>query len=273
MSHPFRDAALLGAVQGVTEFLPISSDGHLALVEMLFRIDEGSLTFNVMLHAGTLLATALMMREKVSRLVVDGARSLPRPSTLPDSPGGRDALVVLLASIPTAVIGLLLRDAVERWTESPWVVGLGFLATSACVISTLWVRPGVREVPSYVGSVLVGIAQGLAVLPGFSRSGATITSALWLGVRPERAFELSFLMSLPAVFGAIALESRHAIHESFPAGPALIGAAVAFVTGVAAIALLRRVVIGGRFALFAIWTLPLALATLAMAAVWPLKAH
>ena len=79
MSNPFRDAALLGAVQGVTEFLPISSDGHLALVEMLFKIDEGSLTFNVMLHAGTLLATALMMREKVGRLVVDGARSLPRP--------------------------------------------------------------------------------------------------------------------------------------------------------------------------------------------------
>lgn len=269
MSHPFRDAVLLGAVQGVTEFLPISSDGHLALVEMLFRIDEGSLTFNVMLHAGTLLATALMMRERVGRVVIDGVRALPRPQTLPQTPGGRDLLVVILASLPTGVIGLLLRDAVERWTDSPWVVGLGFLATSACVLSTLWVRPGVRDVPSYAGAVLIGLAQGLAVLPGFSRSGATITSALWLGVRPERAFELSFLMSLPAVFGAIALESRHAIHESFPAGPAVTGAAVAFVTGIAAIAILRRVVMSGRFALFAIWTLPLAIATMAMAAVWP----
>jgi undecaprenyl-diphosphatase len=269
MFHPFRDAVLLGAVQGVTEFLPISSDGHLALIELLFKIEQGSLTFNVMLHAGTLIATALMMRERVARLVVDGARALPHPSRMAESAGGRDALVVLLASIPTAIIGLLLRDAVERWTSSPWVVGLGFLATSACVVSTLWVRPGTHDVPSYLGSVLVGLAQGLAVLPGFSRSGATITTALWLGVRPERAFELSFLMSLPAVFGAIALESRHALHESFPAGPALLGALVAFATGVAAIAVLRRVVISGRFALFAIWTLPLGIATLAMAAVWP----
>jgi len=269
MSHPFRDAVLLGAVQGVTEFLPISSDGHLALVELLFKIDEGSLTFNVMLHAGTLFATALMMRERVGRVVIDGVRAVPHPSSLPNSPGGRDLLVVLLASIPTALIGLLLRDAVERWTRSPWVVGIGFLMTSVCVFSTMWVRPGSRDVPSYAGAVFVGIAQGLAVLPGFSRSGATITSALWLGVRPERAFELSFLMSLPAVFGAILLEGRHAMRESFPVLPALIGATVAFATGVAAIAVLRRVVISGRFALFALWTLPLAIATMAMAAVWP----
>jgi undecaprenyl-diphosphatase len=137
------------------------------------------------------------------------------------------------------------------------------------VLSTLWVPSGKREVPTYVGSVLIGVAQGLAVLPGFSRSGATIASALWLGVRPERAFELSFLMSLPAVFGAIALESRHAMHESFPVLPAVVGASVAFVTGVVALSLLRRVVISGRFALFALWTLPLGIATLAMAAVWP----
>jgi undecaprenyl-diphosphatase len=137
------------------------------------------------------------------------------------------------------------------------------------VVSTLWVRPGSREVPSYGGALLVGIAQGLAVLPGLSRSGMTITSALWLGVRPERAFELSFLMSLPAVFGAIVLESRHAMGETFPVTPALVGASVAFASGVLALLLLRRIVRNGRFALFALWTVPLALATLAMAAVWP----
>jgi undecaprenyl-diphosphatase len=269
MSHPFRDAALLGLIQGITEFLPISSDGHLALAELLFKIDEGGLTFNVMLHAGTLVATALMMREKLGRLIADGVRAVPQPKRLTTTAGGRDALVVLLASLPTAVIGLLLRDAVERWTESPWVVGLGFAATSLCIVSTTWVKPGTNDVPSALGSVLIGIAQGLAVLPGFSRSGATITSALWLGVRPERAFELSFLMSLPAVLGAILLEGRHVIGQPFPVVPAAIGASIAFVTGVVALMFLRRVVIRGRFALFALWTVPLSLATLAMAAVWP----
>lgn len=269
MSHPFRDAALLGVIQGVTEFLPISSDGHLALAELLFKIHEGGLTFNVMLHAGTLLATALMMREKLGRLLADGLRAVPDPKSLNTTAGGRDAIVVLCASVPTAIIGLVLRDAVERWTQSPWVVGLGFAATSLCIVSTIWVKPGTNDVPTPLGAVLVGVAQGLAVLPGFSRSGATITSALWLGVRPERAFELSFLMSLPAVLGAILLEGRHVIGQPFPVAEASIGASVAFVTGIVALLFLRRVVIRGRFALFALWTVPLAIATLAMAAVWP----
>jgi undecaprenyl-diphosphatase len=210
-----------------------------------------------------------MMRQKLGQAVFDTLRAVPQPSRLVTTSGGRDAIVVVLASIPTAVIGLLLRDPVERWTESPWAIGLGFLATSVCLVSTLWVRSGTSEVPSYLGAVLIGIAQGMAVLPGFSRSGATITSALWLGVRPERAFELSFLMSLPAVLGAIVLESRHAFAGGFPVVPAVVGSCVAFATGVAALALLKRVVMSGRFALFALWTVPLALATLAMAAVWP----
>jgi undecaprenyl-diphosphatase len=268
MASPIRDAALLGVVQGITEFLPISSDGHLALVQMLFRI-EGGLTFNVMLHAGTLIATALVMRKRLGLALLDTARALRSPAHLTRSAGGQDALVVVLASIPTALMGPFLRDAVEQWTTSPFVVGLGFLGTSLCVVSTAWVRPGARDVPSYAGALLVGVAQGLAVLPGLSRSGMTIASALWLGVRPARAFELSFLMSLPAVFGAIVLESRHAMGQSFPVTPAVIGAAVAFVSGVLALLLLRSVVRNGRFALFALWTVPLGFATLAMAAVWP----
>ncbi|MFO7180814.1 MAG: undecaprenyl-diphosphate phosphatase [Pseudomonadota bacterium] len=269
MSHPFRDALLLGAVQGITEFLPVSSDGHLALFSLLFRMQEGGLTFNVMLHAGTLVATALVVRKRLKRMAAEGLLAVAQPSRFATHPGARDALIVAVASLPTAAIGLGLRDLVDRWTHSPFVVGLGFLATSVCVASTFWVRPGTREHPSIAATLLVGIAQGLAVLPGFSRSGATITSALWLGVRPDRAFELSFLMSLPAVLGAIALELRHVIGQPFPAGPALAGALVAFVTGTAALLVLRRVVATGRFGLFALWTVPLAIATLAMSLAWP----
>lgn len=267
--QPFFDAALLGVLQGITEFLPISSDGHLALAELLFKVEGGGLTFNVMLHAGTLLSTLLVLRSHVGRAVYESAMAARHPSRFRTTQGGRDALVVVLASIPTAVIGLLLRDPVERWTHSPVVVGVGFLMTSAAVCSTYWVRPGQREQPTWVGALVIGVLQGLAVLPGLSRSGSTIAGALWLGVRPERAFELSFLMSLPAVFGAIVLEGRHAVTEPFPVVSAGIGALVALATGIVALLALRRVIVRGRFAVFALWTVPVALATLAMALVWP----
>lgn len=269
MVEPFRDAVLLGAVQGVTEFLPISSDGHLALAELLFEIEQGSLTFNVMLHAGTLIATLIVLRAKVARVMGEGLRALVQPTRFRSTPGARDALFVVVASFPTAVIGLLLRDAVESWTSSPLAVGLGFLATSAWVLSTHWVRPGQKEQPSLLAALLIGFVQGLAVFPGLSRSGGTIACAMWLGVRPERAFELSFLISLPAVFGAIVFESRHAFADSFPVVPALVGALVALFVGILALVVLRKIVMRGRFALFAFWTVPVGLATLAMAAAWP----
>lgn len=269
MSNPFRDAALLGALQGVTEFLPISSDGHLALAELLFHVEEGGLTFNVMLHAGTLIATLIVLRKRVASALYEGLLALKQPSRFRTTAGGRDAATVLVASVPTAVIGLVARDAVEAWTASPLVMGLGFLGTSICIVSTYWVRIGKSEQPTLTGALIIGLMQGLAVMPGLSRSGGTIATALWLGVRPDRAFELSFLMSLPAVLGAILLELRHALAQPFNFGPAALGALVALGTGVLALLALRRVVMRGRFALFAIWTVPLALATLAMALVWP----
>src|SRR6188768_1320477 len=124
MVQPFRDAVVLGIIQGFTEFLPVSSDGHLALAELLFKMDQGGLTFNVMLHAGTLVATLIVLRERVLRAVSEGVLALARPSRFRDTPGGRDAATVIVASIPTAVIGLLLRDPVEAWTRSPLAIGL-----------------------------------------------------------------------------------------------------------------------------------------------------
>jgi undecaprenyl-diphosphatase len=260
---------LLGVLQGLTEFLPVSSDGHLALATLLFDLNEGGLTLSVMLHAGTLLATLLVLRAKAWSAIREGVRALGKPSRFQDSAGGRDALVVLLATLPTGIIGLTLRDAVERWTLSPLVVGLGFAGTAVALISTRWVVPGDREHPSVAGALAIGLFQGFAVLPGLSRSASTITLALWLKVRPERAFELSMLMSLPAVLGAVVLEGRHLLSAGGSVGPALAGAAVAFVVGVIALVLLRRVVMRGHFSWFAFWVLPLALATLALARVWP----
>lgn len=261
MQQPL-EAVLLGVVQGITEFLPVSSDGHLALAGLLLKVKEAGLTLSVMLHAGTLLATLLLLRHRLVPAVADGARALVRPSLFKETPGGRDALVVITASVPTAVIGLVLRDAVERWTHSPVVVALGFFGTAVVLVSTRFVRVREREVPSMPGALLIGALQGLAVLPGLSRSGSTIAAALWLGVRPDRAFELSMLMSLPAVTGAVLLEARHLGGSDGAVTPALIGALVSFAVGLAALSLLRRMVMRGHFAWFAAWVIPVGLLTL-----------
>jgi undecaprenyl-diphosphatase len=269
MFGPYGDAALLGVVQGITEFLPISSDGHLALAELLFDLKNGGLTFNVMLHAGTLLATLIMLREQIGRAVMGGLAAVVHPRRFRETPGGRDALVVVLASLPTAAIGLLLRDPVERWTESPLAIGLGFLGTTAALMLAHAANPGDREQPSLAGAMAIGFAQGLAVLPGLSRSGSTIAVALLLGVRRERAFELSMLVSLPAIVGAILLEGRHVVGTPFPGVPALVGTTVAFVAGLFALGLLRKIVVSGRFGWFAFWVGPLALATIGLGLAWP----
>ncbi len=257
-------------MQGITEFLPVSSDGHLALAELLFGVHGGGLTLTIVLHAGTLLATALVLWSSAKAMVLEGARALLRPSRFRATSAGRDAWVVLLATLPTGVIGLLLRDAVERWTSSPLVVGLGFLVTAVSLASTRWAKPGRLEVPGALGALLIGVAQGLAVLPGVSRSGSTITLALWLGVKRERAFELSMLMSLPSVLGAVALESVKLLRQGMDGlGVALLGALVAFVVGLGALLLVRGVVVRGWFHAFALWVFPVSLATLALAYAWP----
>lgn len=269
MSGPYADAALLGLIQGLTEFLPISSDGHLALAQLLFGTKGAGLTMSVMLHVGTWLATVILLRQKAFTAAGHGVRALFRPSLFRESSAARDAGVVILASLPTAAIGLVLHDAVERWTESPLVIGMGFLVTALALVSTRFVRARDAEQPNPLGALLIGAAQGLAVLPGVSRSGLTITTALWLGVRPDRAFELSMLMSLPAVLGAIVLESVPAFRTPGFIGPAAFGAAVALGVGLFALGMLRRVVIRGHFSLFAVWVVPVALATLALARAWP----
>ena len=269
MFGPFGEAALLGIVQGLTEFLPVSSDGHLALAEILFKLKSG-LASNVMLHVGTLLATLVVLNREVWAALRDGFAALLRPASLRRTRGGRDALVVLLASLPTALVGLFLRQPVEQWMESPLAIGLGFLGTTAALVLAHFSVQGDREQPPLAGALLLGAAQGLAVLPGLSRSGSTIAVALWLGVKPERAFELSMLMSVPAVLGTLGLELAEARQVAFaPGAPALVAALVAFVTGIVALRALRVLVARGHFGWFAFWVGPLALATMGMGLAWP----
>ncbi|MBN2197389.1 MAG: undecaprenyl-diphosphate phosphatase [Polyangiaceae bacterium] len=269
MDLTLLEAAGLGVLQGITEFLPVSSDGHLALGQLLFDIEDGGLALNVLLHAGTLVATMLVLRERVAQTLHAGWKGLLHPAGLQRSAAGRDALVVVLATIPTGVIGLLLRDPVEWLTSSPLAVGLGFALTTVILASTYWAPTGESDELTWRTALLLGVVQGLAVLPGVSRSGFTICIALWSGVRPSRAFELSMLISLPAILGAVLLEVPEMAAAGFDPATGLFGASVAFGVGIGALWLLRGLVVRGRFPLFSLWTLPLAIATLAMAHAWP----
>ena len=258
MTEPTVVAMLLGALQGATEFLPVSSSGHLAVAERLLGVEDGGLTLSVMLHAGTLLAVGVVLRRRLLDALRQGVLALRQPSRWRGTAGGRDACFVLVASVPTAIIGLSLHDLVDEWTHSPLAVGLGFVVTTALLVSVRGARTGTLEVPSHLGAILIGLAQGIAVAPGISRSGATICVALWLGVRPDRAFELSMLASVPAVLGAVIFEGSGWFAEGAELGSALGGAAVALFVGVVALLVLRGVVDRGRIGWFAVWTAPLA---------------
>lgn len=260
---------VLGAIQGLTEFLPLSADGHLALTEMLFDFSSKGLPLNVMLHVGTLLAILVMLWPRVRPAMLDGVAALAKPALFSTTPGARDALIVMLASVPTAAIGFGLRHAVEGWLESPLVIGLGFLGTSVVLVVSRLAKDGREEQLSVVGALAMGVAQGVAVLPGLSRTATTITLALLLGVRRERAFELSLLVSLPAVLGAALLEAPRALATVGMWLPALLGALVAFAVGLLSLDLLRRSVVSGRLSWFAAWAVPVALATLSLAKAWP----
>jgi undecaprenyl-diphosphatase len=269
MTIPLLEEVVLDLAQGVTELLPISSSGHLALVRMLFGGDV-DLVPTAFVHVGTLSAAVLVVRKRAVSAIVEGVRGVVRPSLLKDTQGGRDAVAVLLATIPTLVVGLSLRAASEAWSSSPTLVGACFFGSALAIGSTYWAPVHEKDAPGHWGSVLVGALQGVAVLPGLSRSGVTIATLLWLGVRGERTFELSLLMWLPAIVGAELLGARHAVDGTGSGVTLVVGAFAAFLSGLAALHLLRAVLLRRLVAVFAVYLVPLGIATLAWGYARPL---
>lgn len=251
-------AMALGAVQGLTEFLPVSSSGHVAIGALLFQLEEAGPSLSIVLHLGTLVATLLLFRKDVAGLFVATGRAVAKPSSLRDSEEGRTLARILLASIPTAVIGLLVKDHVEEWARFPWIVGACLLVSAVLVLTTR--RSGsdgeAKKELSLSAALIVGVVQGVAVLPGISRSGATIAAAMMLGMAGASAFRFSFLLSLPAVAGAaLLLLLKDNAFASVP--PALwLGGLVALVVGLVSLVLLRKVVNEGRFWAFALYLVP-----------------
>jgi undecaprenyl-diphosphatase len=257
------EGIILGLVQGLTEFLPVSSSGHLVLARALLGgVIEQPLLFDVAVHAATLLAIIVYFRREVLSLVGGfvvaclsvWVRFRPKPGSRAAA-DRRLFFYVLAASAPTAVIALLLRRYVEQKLQDPVPVGLLLVVTGLILYATRKYREPGRQfnLMNPLDAVIVGIMQGIAVLPGVSRSGSTISLGIIVGLEREVAARFSFLIAIPAIAGAAVLELPKLFTQSAAnlLVPTLVGSTVAMVTGYVAIAVLIRVLQKRMLAWFA----------------------
>lgn len=252
---------VLGAVQGITEFLPVSSSGHLAVGQILLGQSAtgpgASLVFEVLVHLATLLAVLVVYRRDALELLRGAGRGT---AALIHGEFGRAvvsdtkvnlALCIAAGTIPTGVLGLVLYHPAGRMASSPAGLGLAFLAVAALLLASRKWPGGTRPLDWRI-ALVIGIVQGIAVLPGISRSGVTIATALALGLDRAEAARFSFLLAIPAIIGAAMLEVGFG---TLPAGmqtlPMVLSALTAFAVGLVALLLLIRLVRSGRLWLFA----------------------
>ena len=231
---------LLAVVQGVTEFLPVSSSGHLAIGQMILQVGEGSLVEDVVLHAGTLVAVLVFYRRDLLALV----RGTLRGGAMVDGLRARHYVALLvLGNVPAGVIGLTLKDPIEGLFDRPEAVLTAMAATALLLATTRRFQPQDVRLDAK-RAILIGLAQSVAILPGVSRSGWTIAVALGLGMSPVAAARFSFLLSIPAIAGATVLQLSDVESNTTPVTALALGFVAAAVTGMFClrwlVALVRR---------------------------------
>ncbi len=232
-------ALVLGLVQGLGEFLPISSSGHLILVPWILGWEEHGLAIDVALHLGTLGAVVFAFAGDWWRLITAGLRGLVRGKPFAQAES-RLLWLLAAASVPGAVAGVLLDKWAETVFRAPGLVALTLAAMGGVLLAADRRATGQGEALGVTtrNALLVGLAQALAIVPGVSRSGATISMGLFLGYRREGAARFSFLLATPITFGAAALKVPHLVREGGGHGPLLLGMVAAALSGFLAIRVL-----------------------------------
>lgn len=257
MNH--LDILILAIIQGIAEFLPISSSGHLVLVGHWLGIEEAKGTVNIILHAGTLLSIVVFYFHRIAKLIHEDRRVVP---------------LLVVGTTPGVVAGYLIKSRGEWLIESPWLAASMLLVTGGMLLASAWIRKETEQDYRRAGwgtAIGVGIAQAFAILPGISRSGATICTGLWLGLKRESAGTFSFLLAIPIIAGASVYEILRLNQSDTADHPGWftlsLGMAISFAVGLASLYWLSRMIEKGKFHLFAWWCIPFGLLSLLLLAL------
>lgn len=253
-------AIILGVIQGVTEFLPVSSSGHLVLGQRLFGLKEPELLFDIILHIATLVAVVIVFRREIAALAIELFQVPGRlgngetmASLWRERPTFRLLVLIAAGSIPTGLIGFGFKDMFESLFASTYAVGLALLVTGSVLFLTKTAKVNDNKTTGFgiKDALLIGLVQGLAITPGLSRSGLTISAGLFLGLDRELAARYSFLLFIPAVLGALAVQLASSGPSVFGPASLAAGFAAALVSGLAALTFLLKLVQRGHLHYFA----------------------
>ena len=231
----------MGAVQGITEWLPISSSGHLALFQMLFTLDV-PLAFDILLHFSTLLVLLTVYWKDLLGIAKAWLRFDRK------SPEFKLGYLLILGTIPTAIIGLFFKELFASFFHSTVAIGIAYLFTAGLLFLSRFASE--KESLSAPSSLLVGLAQGIAIIPGVSRSGSTISLGLLLGITRSEIAKFSFLLALPAILGATILEGPAILSSSLGFWPVALGMIASYLVGLVSLKWLLRLIEKKSFYLF-----------------------
>jgi undecaprenyl-diphosphatase len=246
------EVLILAVVQGLTEWLPVSSSGHLVITQKVLGLNI-PLIFSVMLHVGTLIVILTVFRKDILEII----KALVKRDF--ETEEGKLALFIAVGSVPIALIGFIFHDFFESLFSNLLAVGLALLITG-WVLFFSEKRIGNRKI-GILDSLLIGLAQGVTIIPGISRSGVTVATGLLRRVDKAIAFKYSFLLSMPAVIGATVMESRELVVGNVDMVPLFLGTIISMIVGYVSLKLLQKIVMNEKIHLFAYycWTVGLAI--------------
>lgn len=236
-------ALVLAVLQGLTEFLPVSSSGHLALIGILMDIPKGDISFEIILHLGTLCAVLAVYYRDIIELISGVLQRKQESLTITG--------LLLLGTVPAGFAGYLFSDKIEAAFDNPLLVSIMLFATGCILFLSRYAANGSRTHPSFIGSLLIGISQACALLPGISRSGVTITAGLFCGISRGKAARFSFLLSIPAIIGAAVLKLGEMESPGTGISILIVSFIVSGLTGYFALRFLLGFLRRGKFAMFA----------------------